>query len=146
MIALPAPIARAHRILAILSEHDDSDVMWFRETVRLWLQGAAWDAAAGLGDGWRANLADTARQTALAGLAGVLAPSGGLSKSALAGKLSAFLGRYETTAWRTNRAAGRRPPGTAGLAHDYLLAKGPTSGERIRNIMSQADWSPKPMR
>ncbi len=102
------------------------------EAISLWLAGASLDDALNLAPGWRQHVRDKARTTALRRLAGLL-PAG--SARATAQAAATLIARYEATAWRRDRAAGRRPAGVPGAAYDVLAAGPAPSAATIRRVL-----------
>jgi hypothetical protein len=100
------------------------------EALLLFLAGADFEAALGLGSGWRAYPRYAAQQQALGALLAALPPTTIVVQAAR--QISEVLCRYETVGWREARVAGRRPGGVNGLAYDCLSAGTPMSVERLR--------------
>jgi hypothetical protein len=126
-------IERVHRVLALLDACEGTDAAWFAEAVRIWLAGAPFESAQGLEGSWRDYLNQRRQQAALRSILAAQPPMP--SASAAARRVEALLKCYETTGWRSDHPAGRRPIGVNGAAFDYLQAGGPTSFERLRKII-----------
>jgi hypothetical protein len=133
MTGAVAIVGRVHRALALLRASDNADAAWLAEALATWLAGAPWEGAAGLAEGWRALVHQQAQDAAMAGLTAALPPGSARSTAA---EIERRLARYQAGRWRQDRAAGRRPAGIDGLLHDYLLADGALSAERIRRRLA----------
>jgi hypothetical protein len=135
-------IARVHRVLGLLDGLEDADGQWLAERARRWLAGASWEPALDLSSDWRSILKHQQVDAALARLVAALGPfpSGREAGRAMERELT----RYETSAYRSDRATGRRPPGTKGLLFDVLATGCRTNADWLRkNIpaVRHAEWA-----
>ena len=97
------------------------------------------DAALGLPTGWRQHVI---RRSLLEALRQVIQAMPSVSHRAAARTLHQQLLRYAATAWRADRAVGRRPDGARGRLFDILAILGePLSQERLRKLLAEAGAS-----
>ena len=113
------PIADLAAAMNEMLASDDPACWRVAGAIELWLRtGGDFAAAMGMAPGWHSAHRQRERDGALRELARTNFPD--LCGRPLANAVWQLIAGYEARRWPSDRAAGHRPDGAAGLAHDVL--------------------------